>query len=55
MRGEALDLGKALCPSLGNARAKRQQWVGGWVSTLIEAGGERMGKGVFQRGNRERG
>jgi hypothetical protein len=30
-------------PVLGNTRAGRQEWVGGWVSILIGAGGDRMG------------
>jgi hypothetical protein len=27
----------------------RQEWVGGWRSTLIETGGGRMGEGGFIR------
>jgi len=28
--GEALDSVVAQCPSVGNARLVRQEWVGGW-------------------------
>ena len=27
-------------PGKGNTRTVRQEWVGGWGSTLVEAGGE---------------
>jgi hypothetical protein len=30
-------------PVEGNARAGKQEWVGGWGSTLIETGGGGMG------------
>jgi hypothetical protein len=48
MGGEALGPVKVLCQ--GNARARKQEWVDGWVSR------ERWeGIGGFQRGNQERG
>jgi hypothetical protein len=40
---EALGPVKAQCPSLGNARAVRQEWVGRQGSSLIEAGEGVMG------------
>jgi hypothetical protein len=40
--------------SLMNAREVRWEWVSGWGSTLIEAGGG-GGIGGLQRGNREGG
>lgn len=33
-------------PVYGNARTVRQEWVGGWGSTLIEAGRSGVGKRV---------
>jgi hypothetical protein len=38
--GEILGLVKVLCPSVGECQGGK---VGGWGSTLIEAGGGRMG------------
>jgi hypothetical protein len=31
------------CPCVGESRVGRQEWVGGWRNTLIEAGGGRVG------------
>jgi hypothetical protein len=36
-----------------DARAVRQEWVGGWGSTLIEVGRRKNGIGVFWRENQE--
>jgi hypothetical protein len=33
------------CPSVGESRAGRWEWVGGWRNTLIEAGGRLMERG----------
>ena len=44
--GLALGLEGVQCPSVGNARAGRWEWVGRWGSTLIEAGGEGARIGV---------
>ena len=33
------------CPSVGELRVGRWEWVGKWRNTLIEARGRRMGKG----------
>ena len=33
-------------PVKGNARVGRQEWVGGWGSTLIEAGVEEWDRGL---------
>ena len=49
MRGEALGLVKALCPSVGECQ-DREAGGGG----LVTRGGERIGIGGFQRGNEER-
>jgi hypothetical protein len=49
VRGEALGLVKAWCPSVGEGQ---DGWVG--VGGLVSRGG-RMGWGGFQRGNDERG
>jgi hypothetical protein len=38
MGEEALDSMKAGCPSVGNARAGRWEWVAGSGNMLIEAG-----------------
>jgi hypothetical protein len=46
MEGEILVPGKALCPSVEECHGGEAGvggWVGGWESTLIETGGERMG------------
>ena len=43
MGEEALDPVKAQCPIVGEWRAGRQEWVGEWRNTLIEAAGGRMG------------
>jgi hypothetical protein len=42
--GEALGPGKSLCPSVGKCQ-DREAGVGGWVSTLIGAGGGKMDRG----------
>jgi hypothetical protein len=39
MGEEALHPMKAQCPSVGNARTGRREWVGGRGYTLLEAGG----------------
>jgi hypothetical protein len=44
------------CPSVGEVRAGRREWVGKWKNTLIEAREGRTGEGVSGReGNQERG
>jgi len=45
MAGEALVPTKAGCQV--NVRAGRQEWVGGWLNTLIEAEGGWIGYGVY--------
>ena len=40
------------CPCVGEPRAGRWEWMGGWRNTLIEAG--EGGMGGVQRGNQER-
>jgi hypothetical protein len=59
MGGEAFGPVKAPCPNVGegwgrNSGVLRWEGVGGWRSTLIEAG-QGEGIGVFWRGNWERG
>jgi hypothetical protein len=41
--GELLGPVEARRPRIWNARLLRQKWVGGWGSTLIEAGGGKIG------------
>jgi hypothetical protein len=36
--GRSLVLWRLDAPAQGNARALVQEWMGGWVNTLIEAG-----------------
>ena len=45
MGGEGLVPVKAQCPRIGECQGS-EVGVGGWVSTLIEAGGWGMGEGV---------
>jgi hypothetical protein len=47
MGGEALGPVKAPCPSVEECRVERQEWVSGWVNTLIDAGG---GNGIGEFG-----
>jgi hypothetical protein len=42
-------------PVKENARRGRQEWAGGWGSTLIEAGGGGMGWGRLLKGHLKRG
>jgi hypothetical protein len=51
MGGEALCPVKALCSSVGECQGK-EVGVGGLVS---RGRGERIGEGVFRRGNQEKG
>ena len=44
MGEEALGIVKIICPSIGKARARKQEWVG-WGA------GQGEGIGYFQRGN----
>ena len=50
--GRTLVLWMLDAPAYGNARALRQEWVGGWGSTLIEAGERGWG---FAEGKLEKG
>jgi hypothetical protein len=51
MGEEALSPVKARCPSIGNARTWRQELVGGWGNTFIEAeGGREAWRGGFPWG-----
>ena len=49
MRGEALGLGKALCPNIGECRTRNES---GWFGEQGEGGGDRgflegkLGKGI---------
>ena len=52
MGGEVL--GPEGAPLSGNARAGRWEWVGGWGSTFIEAGGGGWDRG-FQKGRPGKG
>ena len=54
MRGEDLGPEGVLCTSVGNARAGRQEWVGGWWTTLKEVGAGRW-YGGFLRGKLAKG
>jgi len=45
MGGEAFGPGKSQCPSVGNARAGRLEWVSGLGSSLIKAVG-----GIWDKG-----
>jgi hypothetical protein len=52
MEGEALGVVKVLCPSIGNARAMKQEWVGwgaeGWGRGEYRVFLERkLGKGII--------
>jgi hypothetical protein len=47
--GMCLVLWRLDAPEKGDARGMRLEWVGGWVSTLLEAKGREMGGG--QRGD----
>ena len=49
-----LVLGKLYAPVYGNARAGRQEWVGGLVSNFIVLGGGRVRK-RFLEGKLEKG
>jgi hypothetical protein len=53
MGGEALGLVKARCPSVGVCQSG-EAGVGGWGSTLIEAGGRVWDKG-YLKGNLGKG
>ena len=54
MRGEDLGPEGVLCTSVGNARAGRQEWVGGWGTTL-KVVGEGSGPGALLRGKLAKG
>jgi hypothetical protein len=54
MRGEALGPVKAQFSSVGECEG-REAGVDGWGHTLIEAGGEGMGKGVSRGGRIRKG
>ena len=47
MGGEALSPVKAQCPCVGKCQGRKAEVVGAWGSTLIEAGGRKMGWGVL--------
>jgi hypothetical protein len=48
LEGSPLVLGRLDDPGSGNARVLRQELVGRWVSTLIEAGGEGWDRGLVE-------
>ena len=50
---EALGPEGVQCPGVGNARAGRQEWVGGGSPSLEQ--GDRGWDGAFRRGDLERG
>jgi hypothetical protein len=43
------------CPSVGESRAGRWEWVGVWRNTLFEAGGRRKGWGFSRKGKTGKG
>jgi hypothetical protein len=49
MAGEALSPVKAQCPSVGNARAGRWEWMDGWVGEHpCRSRGRRWDRGVYE-------
>jgi hypothetical protein len=48
MEGETLVLRRLDIPVYGKARARRQEWMGGCRSTLIEVGGGGWDRGVLE-------
>jgi hypothetical protein len=54
-QGSPLVLWRLNAPVSENARTVRQDWVGGWGRTLIEAGDRGLRIGSLQCGSREGG
>jgi hypothetical protein len=53
MGGEGLGSVKADAPLYGNAGVGSQEWLGGWRSTLVEAGERGCVRGILKGGPRE--